>query len=103
MRIALGVEYIGTAYSGWQSQKSDQLLTIQDNIEKAISIVANHKVQVVCAGRTDAGVHAKQQVIHFDTNAIRPERNWVLGINSNLPSDISVNWAKQMPDDFHAR
>lgn len=103
MRIALGIEYLGTAYSGWQSQHFDQLPTIQDNVEKAISIVADHQVQVICAGRTDAGVHAKGQVIHFDTHAIRNERNWILGINSNLPSDISVHWAQQMPDDFHAR
>ncbi len=103
MRIALGIEYLGTAYSGWQSQHFDQLPTVQDNVEKAISIVANHQVQVICAGRTDAGVHAKGQVIHFDTHAMRNDRNWILGINSNLPSDISVRWVQQMPDDFHAR
>lgn len=102
-RIALGVEYIGTAYSGWQSQHFDQLPTIQDKVEKAIAHVADHPVQVICAGRTDAGVHAKGQVVHFESTAIRNERNWILGINSHLPSDISVHWARQMPDDFHAR
>ncbi len=102
-RIALGVEYIGTAYSGWQSQHFDQLPTIQDQVEKAIAKVANHPVQVICAGRTDAGVHAKGQVVHFETSAQRAEHNWILGINSNLPPDISVHWAKQMPEDFHAR
>lgn len=103
MRIALGIEYIGTAYSGWQSQHFDQLPTIQDKVEKAIAMVANHPVKIVCAGRTDTGVHAKGQVVHFDTYANRQERNWVLGINSNLPSDISVHWAQQMSDEFHAR
>lgn len=102
-RIALGIEYIGTSYCGWQSQHFDQLPTIQDKVEKAIAKVANHPVQVVCAGRTDAGVHAKGQVVHFETTAIRYERSWILGINSHLPSDISVHWVKEMPDDFHAR
>jgi len=101
MRIALGVEYDGTEFSGWQSQ--DHCRTVQADVEKAISVVADQKIQVTCAGRTDTGVHALGQVIHFDTDAIRQERQWVLGCNANLPRDININWAREVSDDFHAR
>lgn len=103
MRVALGVEYIGTAYSGWQSQQHTTLPTLQTTIEKALAQVADHDIQVICAGRTDAGVHALGQVIHFDTTAQRSMRSWVLGTNTHLPNDISVRWAKEMPPEFHAR
>ncbi len=101
MRIALGVEYDGSLFNGWQSQPQQR--TIQGALEKAISRVADQPITVNAAGRTDAGVHALNQVVHFDTNAQRTARSWMLGINSNLPNDISVNWAQPVTDDFHAR
>lgn len=101
MRIALGIEYKGTNYYGWQNQP--ELPTIQACVEKAIAKVADHPVQVFCAGRTDAGVHALGQVIHFDTISRRKPDSWILGCNSNLPADISVNWAKEVDAKFHAR
>ena len=100
-KIALGVEYDGSAYNGWQRQKHGY--GVQQAVEKAISNVADHDVSVVCAGRTDTGVHALGQVIHFETSADRSERSWVLGVNANLPKDISVHWAQPVDDDFHAR
>ena len=102
-RIALGIEYNGTAYHGWQSQLHDGVATVQETLEKALSRVANHPVAVVCAGRTDAGVHATGQVVHFDTEAEREARAWVYGGGSNLPDDIAVRWAQPVADDFHAR
>ena len=101
-RIALGVEYEGTNYFGFQKQKSTKQ-TIQGSLEESISRVANHKVKTFCSGRTDAGVHAFMQVIHFDTNAIRSSIEWSRGINSNLPKDIRVLWAKEIDESFHAR
>jgi len=101
MRVALNVEYDGTDFCGWQSQKDCR--SVQQEVELAISTVADQSVDVVCAGRTDAGVHATGQVIHFDSDAVRSERNWVLGCNANLPRDISISWAKAVTDDFHAR
>lgn len=101
MRIALGIEYDGTAYSGWQRQPD--VCAIQEKVEAALSMVASHPVTVVCAGRTDAGVHAFGQVVHFDTEANRPDRGWILGANSNLPADIRVLWARHVAPDFHAR
>jgi len=101
MRIALGVEYDGTEFSGWQSQ--DHCRTVQQEVEKAISLVADQPIRVTCAGRTDTGVHALGQVVHFDTDATRQERQWILGCNANLPRDININWARQVEDDFHAR
>jgi tRNA pseudouridine38-40 synthase len=101
MRFALGIEYDGTAYNGWQRQKSG--IGIQSPVEVAIAAVANHPVEAVCAGRTDAGVHASGQVAHFDSAATRSMRGWLLGINSNLPADINATWVAQVPDDFHAR
>jgi len=101
MRIALGIEYDGTAYNGWQRQKTG--LGVQQRVEEALQIVANHKLEVTCAGRTDTGVHASGQVVHFDTPSTRDDRGWLLGINSNLPDDISVSWARHVGDEFHAR
>ncbi len=102
-RYALGVEYVGAAYRGWQVQAYDNVPTIQAEVERALSVIANHPVQVVCAGRTDAGVNASHQVIHFDSWAERDERAWVLGTNSHLPDDISIKWATKVPGCFHAR
>ncbi|NOX70814.1 MAG: tRNA pseudouridine(38-40) synthase TruA [Gammaproteobacteria bacterium] len=101
MRIALGIEYDGTAYNGWQRQKIGR--GVQARVEKALSEVANHEVVVICSGRTDTGVHASGQVIHFDTNSKRTEQNWILGANSNLPDDINVQWAAGVADAFNAR
>lgn len=101
MRVALGVEYDGTAFSGWQIQPDQR--TVQGCLEAALSIVANHPVSVVAAGRTDSGVHAIQQVVHFDTESVRSERNWILGLNANLPADMNVTWARPVDDDFSAR
>ena len=102
MRIALGVEYDGTDFQGWQTQQSS-VRTVQSCVEAAISQVADHPVQVICAGRTDSGVHAGGQVIHFDTPAQRPLRAWTLGCNAHLPVDVSVRWASVVADHFHAR
>ena len=101
-RIALGVEYEGTNYFGFQKQKSTKQ-TIQGSLEESISRVADHKVKTFCSGRTDAGVHAFMQVMHFDTKAIRSPIEWSRGINSYLPKDIKVLWAKEIDESFHAR
>ncbi|MFF7706796.1 tRNA pseudouridine(38-40) synthase TruA [Pseudomonas sp. NPDC007930] len=101
-RIALGVEYKGSRYSGWQRQASG-VPSVQLALERALSKVAASPISVVCAGRTDAGVHACGQVVHFDTQAVRPDKAWVMGTNAELPHDISVTWMRQMPADFHAR
>mgnify|MGYP005858050399 CR=1 FL=1 len=101
MRIALGVEYAGTAFCGWQSQPHAR--TVQDELQKAVSRVANHPVEVFAAGRTDTGVHALNQVVHFDTDSVRERRGWLLGINANLPSDVNVTWAEPVLDSFNAR
>jgi len=101
-RIALCLSYNGYSYHGWQAQKSG-LPTVQKYLEQAISVVANHSVKVVCAGRTDSSVHASHQIVHFETTAIRSCRSWVFGCNANLPKDISVTWVKSVQDDFHAR
>lgn len=100
-RIAIGIEYDGTGYVGWQRQKSG--IGVQERLEEAVATVANEPVEVVCAGRTDAGVHATGQVGHFDTSAERTDRGWLLGINSNLPDDINVAWVRAVDDEFHAR
>jgi len=101
MRLALGLEYDGSAFRGWQSQ--EQAVGIQSLVEKAIAAVADHPVEIMAAGRTDAGVHALMQVVHFDTPASRSDRSWVLGVTSNLPKQVSVLWAREVPDAFHAR
>ncbi len=103
VRYALCVEYAGFAYHGWQVQKSNGVPSVQETVEKALSRVANEPINVVCAGRTDAGVNGTYQVIHFDTRARRDERAWVLGTNTNLPDDIAIQWARPVDEDFHAR
>jgi len=100
-RIALGIEYDGSHYCGWQYQ--DHSPSVQEQVEHALAKVANHSLRIVCAGRTDTGVHALGQVVHFDTDAVREDHAWVLGTNANLPDDISILWAKPVPADFHAR
>ena len=100
-RIALGVRYDGSAYHGWQVQ--DRVSTIQQQVERALSVVADQPIMVVCAGRTDAGVHASGQVLHFDTMAYRSNHAWIFGVNNNLPYDISITWAKEVDESFHAR
>ncbi|WP_366637642.1 tRNA pseudouridine(38-40) synthase TruA [Aquisalimonas sp.] len=101
MRIAMGVEYAGTGYAGWQEQRHTQ--SIQTLVEGALSRVADERVRVVCAGRTDAGVHGLGQVIHFDTSARRPTRGWCLGGTTHLPDDIALTWAREVPAQFDAR
>jgi tRNA pseudouridine38-40 synthase len=100
-RIAVGVEYDGTAYAGWQTQQHAR--GVQQVVEAAFTSVAAQPVSIICAGRTDAGVHARWQVAHFDTNAYRRLRAWLLGSNSELPCDISIPWVCRVPMHFHAR
>ena len=102
-RIALGIEYDGSPYSGWQKQKFPQQETVQEYIETALSKVADRNVVVSCAGRTDAGVHATCQVVHFDTEIDRGAKAWTQGVNSMLPRTIRVVWSRTQEDDFHAR
>ena len=101
-RVALGIEYDGSEYYGFQKQKSTEQ-TIQGNLENSISKVANHSIKTFCSGRTDAGVHAFMQVVHFDTESRRSTHEWVRGINSYLPHDIKVLWSKELDETFHAR
>ena len=101
MRIALGVEYDGSALHGWQTQPDG--LTVQDTLQAALARIAGQPTAIVCAGRTDAGVHATGQVVHFDTTAPRPVTAWVRGTNTFLPPSIAVRWAQPVADDFHAR
>lgn len=100
-RIVLGIEYDGSAYAGWQWQRQRQ--TVQATLEKALSCVASSTITVVCAGRTDAGVHALEQVVHFDTEVQRELHAWVMGGNANLPEDVRILWARPVIADFHAR
>ena len=101
MRLALGVSYNGQPYLGWQSQPSGQ--TVQDQLEKALSEFCDQRVVTLCAGRTDAGVHGLMQVVHLDTELVREPFSWVRGTNRYLPADIAVQWAQEMPGDFHCR
>lgn len=101
MRYALGVEYDGRPFFGWQTQRQEP--TVQAVLEGALGQVANHPVRVVCAGRTDTGVHARCQVVHFDSEAERSRRSWILGANSNLPAAVCVLWLQRVGEDFHAR
>ncbi len=101
MRYALGIEYDGKNYCGWQKQNHSP--SVQENLEKALSKIAAEPIQVVCAGRTDTGVSATNQVVHFDTTKERKDVAWTLGVNTNLPSDIAVRWVKSVNEDFHAR
>lgn len=102
MRIVLGLEYEGTGFRGWQRQQPG-VRTVQAAVEEAVARVADHPVDLICAGRTDAGVHATAQVVHFDTEARRSERSWVLGTNTQLPGDVRVQWARPAAEAFHAR
>lgn len=104
MRIALGIEYQGGAYCGYQRQK--HCPSVQQYLEQALSSIANQTIELFCAGRTDTGVHAVGQVVHFDTDVIRPEKAWIQGANTHLPADIRIAWMQEMPDGndgFHAR
>ena len=101
MRIALGVEYDGAQFCGWQTQSA--ACGVQDHLEAALAQIAGERVETVCAGRTDAGVHACAQVVHFDTAAQRPLSAWVRGVNASLPRGLSVLWAKEVSPEFHAR
>lgn len=103
IRIALGVEYNGAAFYGWQRQLSPALPTIQATLEQALARVAAHEVTLSCAGRTDAGVHAAAQVVHFDAQVDRSEKAWVMGTNTHLPPEVRVQWARPVAADFHAR
>ena len=102
MRIALGIEYDGFDFHGWQSQQAS-VRTVQDCLQTALSKVAAESIKLHCAGRTDTGVHASNQVVHFDSDKLRPLRAWVLGSNTHLPADISIRWAQPIAEDFHAR
>ncbi|NIG99056.1 MAG: tRNA pseudouridine(38-40) synthase TruA [Buchnera aphidicola (Periphyllus acericola)] len=101
IKLALGVEYDGSKYYGWESQIKGY--SIKEKLESAISKIANHKISVICAGRTDSGVHAYNQVIHFETYTYRKDFTWLIGVNSLLPKDISIKWIKNVLQDFHAR
>ncbi|MEZ7911589.1 MAG: tRNA pseudouridine(38-40) synthase TruA [Propionivibrio sp.] len=101
MRIALGIEYNGTSFRGWQIQPAGG--TVQDALQGALAKIAGGPVDVVCAGRTDAGVHATGQIVHFDTDLDRPLTAWVRGVNTFLPASVAVRWAHPVADEFHAR
>jgi tRNA pseudouridine38-40 synthase len=101
VRIALGIQYNGSRYHGWQFQP--ELITVQGTLQAALAKITTHDVSLLCAGRTDTGVHATAQVVHFDSPVKRDLRAWVFGTNSYLPRDISVQWAKVVPESFHAR
>lgn len=102
-RYAAAVEYAGANYNGWQAQSGDNVRCVQLEVERALSRVANHPVTVICAGRTDAGVSASHQVIHFDARVERPDRAWLMGGNTYLPDDIALLWIRRVDDQFHAR
>lgn len=101
MRVALGIEYNGSEYYGWQAQRG--LPTVQESLQAAVAKIANEEIFLHCAGRTDAGVHATGQVVHFDTNAKRHIDAWIWGVNTHLPSSIVVRWARHVDYHFHAR
>ena len=100
-RIALGIEYDGSRFLGWQTQPGGG--TVQDSLEAALATIAGVPVAVTCAGRTDRGVHARGQVVHFDTAADRPDTAWVRGANALLPDSVAVLWSRRLPPEFHAR
>ena len=100
-RIALGIEYLGANYCGFQRQH--HCPTVQGHLEEALSSIANEPVGLICAGRTDTGVNAVGQVVHFEIQAERPIRAWLEGANTKLPGDIRISWAKEVPETFHAR
>jgi tRNA pseudouridine38-40 synthase len=102
-RIALCVEYDGSVFNGWQTQLNPALNTVQETLEQALSIIADQPIKIHCAGRTDTGVHASGQIVHFDTTSERPLQAWVKGTNSRLPRQVAVQWAHAVTEDFHAR
>jgi tRNA pseudouridine38-40 synthase len=101
VRVALGVEYDGAAFCGWQTQASG--CGVQDHLQAALAHIAGEPIETICAGRTDAGVHAIEQVVHFDAPVARPASAWVRGVNAALPAGIAVLWAHEVADEFHAR
>jgi tRNA pseudouridine38-40 synthase len=101
VRIALGIEYDGSGFIGWQSQPSGE--GVQDVLESALAVIAGHPIRTICAGRTDTGVHALGQVVHFDTDIERPISAWVRGVNAHLPAQVAVTWATPVDPGFHAR
>ncbi len=101
MKVALGIEYAGDQYCGWQKQNHSP--SVQQPLENALSVIANEQISVFCAGRTDTGVHATGQVIHFDLSNPRPDTAWLRGANNKLPNDISIVWSRNVAQDFHAR
>ncbi len=100
-RLVMGIEYDGSQFAGWQWQRDK--ITVQSVLQDALAIIANHPVSVFCAGRTDAGVHALEQVVHFETTAVRTPKAWLMGGNSNLPDSVRIIWVKPAIADFHAR
>jgi len=104
MKIALGIEYDGSHFNGWQTQLGQaKVRTVQSCLEAALSKIANHPISVICAGRTDSGVHGLGQVVHAEVHVERQMRSWVFGGNTHLPKDVSIQWATSVPNDFHAR
>ena len=101
MRFALGLEYCGRNFTGWQSQPDGR--GVQDALERALAKIADERVGTIAAGRTDSGVHATMQVVHFEADADRPDTAWVRGVNANLPDDVAVLWAQPVAPEFHAR
>jgi len=101
MRIALALEYDGSRFLGWQTQPGGG--TVQDALEAALAVIAGERIQSTCAGRTDRGVHALEQVVHFEVAAQRPESAWVRGVNALLPESVAVQWSREVPAEFHAR
>jgi tRNA pseudouridine38-40 synthase len=101
MKIAASVSYDGALYCGWQRQSHSP--SVQQCVEEALSHIANHPISILCAGRTDTGVHATNQIIHFETESERPDRAWIFGTNTKLPDSIVINWITKVSDDFHAR
>src|SRR3954468_3244207 len=101
IRIALGLEYDGSRFLGWQTQAGGG--AVQDTLEPALTQIAGEPISVTCAGRTDRGVHAREQVVHFDTTAQRPTSAWVRGVNALLPNTVAVLWSHAVDDEFHAR
>ena len=102
MRFILGIEYDGSRFFGWQWQAKG-VRTVQDEVQKAVSKIANAETTVICTGRTDTGVHALEQVVHFETEAVRSDHAWLLGVNANLPGDVRVTFVQEAVGDFHAR
>jgi len=101
VRLAVGIEYAGTRYAGWQRQP--HATSVQAEVERALGLIAAHPIEIQCAGRTDAGVHALGQVAHFDTDAVRPLRGWLIGVNGELKPDVALSFVVPVSDDFNAR